>query len=381
MQVDRHSRNTYSDLASGSQGFLLDDASLLTAIVTFERGLANAAFSVGRITEAQRDAAVKAIDAYELDVSEVAQASIGGANPAIPIVGALRALAKDATGVHYKATSQDAIDSALMLLLRRAMGELNGVTAECRELLRALAEQHIATPVMARTLGQQALPTTFGAIAAGWLEQFVDAAQAVQALAFPLQYAGPVGTVSGGLDTHEALAMELGLDQQPPVWHTNRVPMVDIATAMAKLSGAVAKITGDIVLHSATEVAELRESAPGGSSSMPHKANPAASIAARGYAARIPGLTATMLTALDCQAQRGIGSWHSEWQTIREIVAATTSSVLLLRRALDGLTVDTAAMAAKVPENADISDAETLARLVLDRVVLDRALERTNHVS
>ena len=88
-----------------------------------------------------------------------------------------------------------------------------------------------------------------------------------------------------------------------------------------------------------------------------------------------------MLTALDCQAQRGIGSWHSEWQTIREIVAATTSSVLLLRRALDGLTVDTAAMAAKVPENADISDAETLARLVLDRVVLDRALERTNHVS
>ncbi|WP_311357339.1 lyase family protein [Corynebacterium riegelii] len=380
MQADRHSRNTYSDLASGAQGFVLADASLLNAIVEFERGLANAAFCVGRISEAQRDAAVSAIDAYELDVSEVASASIGGANPAIPIVSALRALAEDATGVHYKATSQDAIDSALMLLLRNATAELIGITAECRELLRALAEQHVATAVMARTLGQQALPTTFGAIAAGWLEQFVDAEQAVQALVFPLQYAGPVGTVSGGLDTHEALAKELGLEQQPLVWHTNRAPMVDIATAMAKLSGAVAKITGDIVLHSATEVAELRESAPGGSSSMPHKANPAASIAARGYASRVPGLTTTMLTALDCQAQRGIGSWHSEWQTIREIVAATTSAALLLRRALDGLTVDTAAMASKVPENADISDAETLARRVLDGV-LEGVLERNNHVN
>lgn len=362
------SRNTYSDRASGATRIhaLLSDEAFLGAIVEFEKALANAAEASGKVTIDQADQARQAIANYTLDIDEISNASAAGANPAIPIAKALKTGVEDTTAIHFQATSQDAIDTALSLCLSRAVPELIKLTAEVEALLAALAREHRETPIMARTLGQQALPTTFGLVAAGWLEGVRMARQGVEALEFPVQYAGPVGAMPGGIDTHDELAQTLGLAARPLVWHTNRQPYAQVGSAMAALAGAVRKIAGDIIAYSATEVAEVREPAPGGSSSMPHKANPAASVAADGYARRTPGLAATLLDALDSRAQRGVGSWHAEWQTLREIVATTASALNRIRAALDGLVVDKQAMAARCGDNPDTANAAALVDKILE---------------
>ncbi|WP_018296262.1 lyase family protein [Corynebacterium lubricantis] len=361
------SRNTYSDRASGATDIhaLLSDEAFLQAIVEFEAALATAAETTGKVTADQADQSRAATTAFELDLAEIADASAAGANPAIPIAKGLKALASDTTAIHFQATSQDAIDTALSLCLKRAVAVLIDDARNVERLLTELATEYRATPVMARTLGQQALPTTFGLVAAGWLEGVRAARREAESLVFPVQYAGPVGALPGGIDTHDQLAADLGLAARPIVWHTNRQPVAQVGVAMAQLAGAVRKIAGDIVMYSATEVAELREATPGGSSSMPHKANPAASVAADGYARRTPALAATLLDALDSRAQRGVGSWHAEWQTVREIVAATASALNRITAALDGLIVDKQSMSARCGENPDTANAVAIVDEIL----------------
>lgn len=356
------SRTMYSDLASGATRVHteLSDEAFLRAIVEFEAALVEAAEASELVTASQANAARRALQGYVPDLEEIAAASAGGANPTIPIVHQLRNRASGGEALHIHATSQDGIDTALSLCLSRAVAVLIDDTRTVEKHLRDLARTHRTTPVMARTLGQQALPTTFGAVAAGWLDGVRIARRAVEAVEYPVQYAGPVGAMPGGLKAHEELAHRLGLATRPLVWHTNRQPIAELAASMSRLSGAVRKIAGDIVAYSATEVAELREPSPGGSSSMPHKANPAASVAADGYARRTPALAATIFDALDCRGQRGVGSWHAEWQTIREIVAATASAVNRITAALDGLIVNTEAMAAKCVASPDTAHAADL---------------------
>ncbi|WP_460490512.1 lyase family protein, partial [Corynebacterium nasicanis] len=170
--------------------------------------------------------------------------------------------------------------------------------------------------------------------------------------ALPVQYAGATGNLADthpfGIEIHDRLAADLGLASRPLVWHTNRLPLVSVGLAAAQVAGAARKIAGDIIASSATEIAELAEATPGGSSSMPHKANPASAVACDGYARRTPGLAATLLDTLDCRWQRGTGSWHAEWQTIREMFATTASAVNRLHASLDGLRVHTETMAQRL---------------------------------
>lgn len=347
------SRNTYSDHAAGRTRVHehLSDEAFLRGILEFEAALADAAFAAGHISASSAAAARAAIDAYDIDVAAVAAASAAGGNPTIPMVAELKESAPDSAGIHVGATSQDAIDTALVLCLSRAGRELDRLLGEVDTLLADLATTHRDTPVMGRTLGQQALPTTFGLIAAGWLEAVHESARQLgRALeALPVQYAGATGTLVAshphGIDIHDRLAASLGLASRPLVWHTNRLPLVTVGLAAAQVAGAVRKIAGDIIASSATEIAELSEATPGGSSSMPHKANPAAAVACDGYARRTPGLAATLLDSLDCRWQRGTGSWHAEWQTIRELFAATASAVNRIHASLDGLRVHTETMA------------------------------------
>lgn len=347
------SRSDYSDLAGGDTRAHreLSDEAFLRQLLTFERCLATAAGTVGLITPEQVSVAHTTIGDFKLDVTAIAQASASGANPAIPIARALKEQATDPAGIHPGATSQDAIDTALVLCLKAAGEPLQELLGEVGDLLVQLCREHRDTPMIGRTLGQQATPTTFGAVAAGWLEGVAGpAAQLRQVLAeLPVQYGGATGTLAAthphGLAVHDELARLLGLAATPLVWHTNRYPLVRVATALAALAGGVRKIAGDIIWLSATEIAELREANPGGSSAMPHKANPAAAVACEGYARRTPALAATMLDAMDSRHQRGVGSWHAEWPTIRELAAATASAVARLHASLDGITLDTAAMA------------------------------------
>ncbi|MDO5512524.1 lyase family protein [Corynebacterium sp.] len=366
-------RSTYSDLASGDTAVheRLSDAAFLAAIVEFESALIDAALTTNHITADAARAAHEAIGSYDIDVEAIAAASAAGGNPTIPIVAELKQRATDTTGIHVGATSQDAIDTALVLCVRRAGRVLDERLAGVEKLLSDLATTHRDTPVMGRTLGQQALPTTFGVIAAGWLEAVRESARqmglALEAL--PVQYAGATGnlvdTHPHGIDIHDHLAASLGLKARPLVWHTNRLPLVSVGLAAAQVAGAARKIAGDIIASSATEIAELAEATPGGSSSMPHKANPAAAVACDGYARRTPGLAATMLDTLDSRWQRGTGSWHAEWQTIRELIATTASAVNRLHASLDGLRVHTETMAQRTAD-APTGHAGEITDLILE---------------
>lgn len=369
------SRSDYTDLAGGDtrvHGDLSDEA-FLRQILRFEYELATAAGAVGVLDDAQVNTAHATIDNFELDIAEIAAASAAGANPAIPIVKALKA--SDASGIHPGATSQDAIDTALALCLRAAGKKLLAQLDQVEELLAQLCQDHRDTPMIGRTLGQQATPTTFGAVAAGWLEGLHAAGGDLSAAlaALPVQYGGATGTLAAthphGLRIHAALAAQLELAATPLVWHTNRRPLVRLGTALAELAGATRKIAGDIIWLSATEIGELREASPGGSSAMPHKANPAAAVACDGYARRTPALAATMLDAMDSRHQRGIGSWHAEWPTIRELAAATASAVARIHASLDGITVDEDTMARNLNSAATSGQAAGHAGDLVDAVL------------
>ncbi|QGU05312.1 lyase family protein [Corynebacterium comes] len=354
------SRSLYGDLAGGDTAAHehLSDVAFLNAIVEFEGALADAAERAGIIDPESALAARTAVAGFEVDaetLAAIAVASAAGGNPAIPLAAELKRRAGEHPGgVHVGATSQDAIDTALVLCSRRAISVLDGELTGVEALLAELARTHRDTPVMGRTLGQQALPTTFGAVVVGWLEgvQQASAALSAAAAALPVQYAGATGnlvaTHPDGVKVHDLLAEGLGLAATPVVWHTNRQPLVAVGVSAARVAGAVRKIAGDVVAYSATEIGELAEATPGGSSSMPHKANPAAAVACDGYARRTPALAATLLDALDCRWQRGVGSWHAEWQTLRDLLAATASAVSRIRTSLDGIRVDTDAMARNI---------------------------------
>lgn len=372
-----YSRSTYSDLAGGNTAVhqQLGDEQFLRAIVEFEAALADAALSCEVITEAEHRAAKAAIDSYELDMEEISQLSAAGANPAIPIVKQLKARAGDAgvKGIHTGTTSQDAIDTALVLVLKRGIAQLIDAAANTMDVLATFAKDYADTPIIGRTLGQAAQPMTFGLIAANWLEVLDDACVELQRVtnALPVQYGGASGTLAAtyphGLKIHAALAKSLNLEATPRIWHTNRVPFVKVASALAIVAGAIRKITGDIVFMSATEVGELQEATPGGSSSMPHKANPAAAIAADGYARRAPGLANTMLEAMDSRLQRGVGSWHAEWATLRELVAVTASAQSRLHASIDGITVNTENMQRNLIDTGTIGHSQDLIDTILDR--------------
>lgn len=372
-----YSRSTYSDIAGGDTAVhsLISDEQFLGAIVEFEKSLATAAYDCGYLTESEHAAAVSAIDSYELDVEEISQLSAAGANPAIPIAKQLKALAGEEgiKGIHTGATSQDAIDTALVLVFKRGVAELIDATSHTMRILAGLSELFADTPAVGRTLGQAAQPMTFGLIAANWLEVLHDACQEVERASalLPVQYGGATGTLAAthpyGVKIHDKLANILKLESHPRVWHTNRVPFARLASSLAVLAGAIRKIAGDIVFMSATEVGELREATPGGSSSMPHKANPAAAIAADGYARRAPGLANTMLEAMDSRMQRGTGSWHAEWASLRELVAVTASAQARLFASLNGIGINKEAMENNLLDTGAVGHAQELIQDILNR--------------
>lgn len=378
-----YSRSTYSDIAGGitAAHHNLSDEQFLNAIVEFESALATAAHSCGVINDDEHAAALEALESYTPDVEEISQLSAAGANPAIPIAKQLKALAGDAgaKGIHTGATSQDAIDTALVLVLKRGVAELLDGCAHIIRLLAGFSKTHAKTPIIGRTLGQAAQPMTFGLIAANWLEVLDDACTDLERAcdALPVQYGGATGTLAAthphGLEIHDKLARVLQLESHPRVWHTNRVPFARLASSLAIVAGAIRKIAGDIVFMSASEVGELQEATPGGSSSMPHKANPAAAVAADGYARRAPGLANTMLESMDSRLQRGVGSWHAEWATLRELVAVTASAQSRLFASLDGINVHEENMAKNLIDTGTIGHAQDLIDDILDRAeLLDR---------
>jgi 3-carboxy-cis,cis-muconate cycloisomerase len=211
-----------------------------------------------------------------------------------------------------------------------------------------LAREHRDTPMAARTLLQQAAPTTFGAVAAGWGTGLDRAVARLSAVEFAAQLGGAAGTLAAvyphGPAVRRAFARELDLTDPEGVWHTERTRIAELAGALATAAGAAGKVATDVVLLAQTEVGEVHEAVPGGSSSLPHKQNPVAAVTARAAAAQTPGLAATVYTAMAGEQQRAAGAWHAEWPALTALLRWTGGTAARLRQCLEGLSVDVEAM-------------------------------------
>jgi 3-carboxy-cis,cis-muconate cycloisomerase len=221
------------------------------------------------------------------------------------------------------------------------------------EASAALARTHVSTPMAGRTLLQQAVPVTFGLVAAGWLAGLSEAAEGLRGVAedLPAQLGGAAGTLASlgddGPRVLAAYAAELDLAEPALAWHTLRGPIATLASALGVACGAMGKVARDVTLLAQTEVAEVREAGGagrGGSSTMPHKRNPIAAVSALACAQQAPGLVGTLLASMVSEHQRAAGAWHAEWRPFGELLRSCGSAAAWLRECLEGLEVDTARM-------------------------------------
>jgi 3-carboxy-cis,cis-muconate cycloisomerase len=276
--------------------------------------------------------------------------SESGGNPVIALVGMLREQDKR---VHRGLTSQDVVDSALMRMAEAAVISLRQDLHAIIARLAALARDHRDTPMVARTLTQHAVPTTFGFRVAAWLTAVLDADDDLADLDFPDQIGGAAGT--------RAAMVELGREVPPgiPRWHTTRAPVTRLGDALVGCTDACARIANDVVTMSRPEIGELAEGSGGGSSTMPNKANPVLSVLVRRAALTTPQLAATLhLAAAQQVDDRADGGWHAEWATLRDLVRRTLVAASQTGDLLTGLLVDEGQMAATLAVAGDAVLAE-----------------------
>ena len=347
----------------------------LQAMLDAERALAAAEARIGLIPSEAAEAIADCCDVNRFNVGEIGHAGREAGNPVPALVRTLTAAVSErsedaARHVHQGATSQDIIDTAAMLVSRRVLGlvlaELEGLAAACDRL----AGDHRHTPMAGRTLMQQALPTTFGLKAAGWLVSILEARRkllAVRNEGLAAQLGGAAGTLaslgSSGIEVLRAFADELGLVEPTVPWHTARYRIAELASALSLAAGTVHNIAQDVILMSQTEVGEVSEPSGGGrggSSTLPHKRNPVGSVIASACARRVYPLAATLQSAMAQEHERAAGAWHSEWETLSDALAVTGGAVASMREALEGLKVH----AGRMRENLDITNGLILAERV-----------------
>lgn len=362
---------------------IFSDQEHIQSMLQFEAALARAEAKIGVIPEPDAPAIAAACRAEDFNVEDLAaQAALSG-NVAIPLVKKLTELVatknKDAARyVHWGATSQDAIDTAMVLQLRRALDVMEQDLARLTGTLADLADKHCATPIVARTWMQQALPTTFGFIVAGWLDALVRHRvrfAEMRARNLTLQFGGAVGTLAAlsgrGSQVAKALAEELHLPLPAMPWHTHRDRLVEIATTLGMCVGTLGKIARDISLHAQTEVGELAEPAGegrGGSSTMPHKRNPVTCASVLVAATRVPGLVSTMLSSMVQEHQRALGGWQAEWETLPEIACLAGGALHQMAEMLPGLQVDEARMRQNLEATHGVIFAEAVTMALGDRL-------------
>ena len=347
----------------------------LDAMLEFECALAEAGRKLGLVpAEAVAAiAAVRAAGSFDADAIWADGRAVG--NPAEPLVRALRARVGDAERyVHLGATSQDVVDSAAMLVAGRALAVIVAAVDEAAAACAALAQTHRQTPTVGRTLLQHAVPTTFGLKAAGWLDRLLDAREALVGAdgSRAVQLGGAAGTLSGygadGVKAVELVAATLGLAVPVLPWHASRTRVNTLGAALALAAGVSSGIAFDVVLLAQTEVAEVEESAAGGSSAMPHKRNPVHAVLARG-AARVAAANCSVLTdSVEHEHERAAGAWHAEWEALSVALLYTGASVAELGHSLDGLVVNVDRMRANLELTGGLIYSERVAAALAERV-------------
>jgi 3-carboxy-cis,cis-muconate cycloisomerase len=363
----------------------LSDEKLLSAMARFEGALATAGAAAGMIPAAEAKVIADTAGRASFDTKKLASQARHAGTLAIPFVKELTAQvaatsAAAARFVHYGATSQDVLDTALALCLRSSCQRISELARELGDAAAQLAQRHAATPMLARTLLQPALPVPFGWKAAMWLAPLARSLPHFRAAATEacvLQFGGAAGTLSAfrqkGEQVAAALSSELGL-ARAVTWHSARDAFARVGSETAILAGIAGKMARDVSLLMQPEVGEAAEPAAagrGGSSSMPHKRNPSACMLALEAAQRAPGLAATLLGQLGSEHERGIGQWQSQWLTLRELACGSASALAAMGEVLKGLEVDVDAMRANLERTNGMVFSEALS-LRSSRALADR---------
>ncbi|TXI89811.1 MAG: 3-carboxy-cis,cis-muconate cycloisomerase [Cupriavidus sp.] len=343
---------------------VFSDTGTVQRMLAVEAALARAQAHAGVIPpQAARIITETCADDTVIDRDALAQAAVAAGNLAIPFVRQLTAAvtARDAEAgrfVHWGATSQDIIDTALVLQLRDALPLLRADLVALGNACAALAARHRDTPMVARTWMQHALPATFGLKAAGWLDALrrdLPRLEGARVEAGPVQLGGAAGTLASlGAAAPKVLAQlatELQLLAPALPWHTHRDRLAQVATALGLLTGTLGKMARDISLLMQTEVAEVAEPGGpgrGGSSTMPHKRNPVGCAAVLTVAVRVPPLVSTLLAGMVQEHERALGGWQAEWDTLPQIVTLAAGALRQMRDVVTGLQVDAARMRANL---------------------------------
>jgi 3-carboxy-cis,cis-muconate cycloisomerase len=349
------------------------DTSLLQAMLDFEAALARAEARAGVIPQRAAQAVTLAARADGFDARKLATESLRAGTLAIPLVKALtdrmRALDEEsARFVHWGTTSQDVADTAMVLLLRRASMVLAADHARLQQALRRLSEEHSATVMLGRTLLQPAPPVTFGLKAAGWfgaLRRGWTRLETAFQDAMILEFGGASGTLAAlgehGVAVGVMLAEELNLRNPEAPWHAHRDRLAAVICGCGIYTGSLAKMARDIALLMQGEVGEVAEPASegrGGSSTMPHKRNPAGCALALAAANRIPGLLAGFLSGMAQEHERGAGGWQAEWTTIARVMEDTAAALASMAEVAEGLRVDVSRMRANLDRTRGVIFAE-----------------------
>ena len=331
---------------------LVTERAWVQAMLDVESALTTALESMDEIPPqpARRIAEACDVDRYDVDVAGAAGGAARDAGRR-PGAGAARTVPEsDRPYVHVGATSQDIVDTALMLIAKRALTPLLATSEAAAWTLFGLAQEHRHTPMIARTLLRQALPITFGLRAAIWLDG-IDSARArlrtVQETGLAVQMGGAVGGRAPELGTR--VALELGLADPVIGWSATRVRTAELASALGVLAGVFGKVARDVTLLAQDEIGEVSEGGEGGgSSSMAHKRNPVAAISTLACTRRVPGLVATVLAGMETEHERAAGAWQAEWGTLADLLTLTGSAASWTGALVRGLRVHTDRMAENV---------------------------------
>jgi 3-carboxy-cis,cis-muconate cycloisomerase len=361
------------------------DTAWLQAMLDAEAGLARALERAGLAPAGSGAAVTEVARADHFDAGEIGELAALTGNPVPALARALaRKVPQTAAGaVHRGATSQDIVDTAMMLLARRSIDVMLGDLARAAAAAAGLAEAHRSTIMIGRTLLQQAVPVTFGLVAAGWLTAIDEARAGLAAVSsqrLAVQFGGAAGTLASlgddGPRVVALLAEELGLARPVLPWHTDRLRIIDLASVLARVTAALGKVARDVTLLAQSEIGEVSEgpgdpgshdpASPrrGGSSAMPHKHNPVAAIAILGCTRQAPGLLASLTASAEQELQRAAGAWHAEWEPMTALLRLTGSAASWAAELMSGLIVDTARMATNLAATKDLPLAEHVTSLL-----------------
>ncbi len=367
---------------------VLSDDSRLRAMLAFEAALARAEAATAIVPADAATSITAACENFEPDIAALAEATRRSGNPAIPFVKALTTHCPEPGKgwVHWGATSQDAIDTAASLVGRDAVAVLDAQIKALGAGLARQAEAHRATVMPGRTLLQPALPVTFGFKLAGWLDMLTRCRASLQSAAdqaLVLQFGGAVGTLAAigdeGGEVRAALGRELDLPVPDIAWHTLRDRVARLGSELAILTGALAKMAGDVALLMQAEVGEAAEPAGpgrGGSSTMPQKRNPVAAAAVRANATKAAGLAASLIAAMPQEHERGAGGWHAEWTILPELFELASGALAHMHETVSGIDVRDDRMR----ENLDIGNGTLMSEALMMALAPEMGRLEAHHI-